>query len=244
MFASHLTAARLLDLPNPLGGWRRLEFTRERGSARSRPDLRISVAALGPGDVVQIGSLPVTSPARTVIDCLRTLPPRDGLAIADAAAHLRLVAVEELWCAMNRQYGWPGSAVARKVLELVDGRRESPLESWSAWGFEQMTLPRPDWQHDLFTPGGVFLGRCDAWWPGVAGEADGRSKYRLAAAERGGVDADTLFAILDDERARHEGIRRAGFEVVRWGSADVLQAARLERLAGRIRAAIQPLYAR
>ena len=135
-----------------------------------------------------------------------------------------------------RAGGRPGGGPPRA---LGDGRRATPLESWSAWAFEQEGLPRPEWQVDVLTGAGAFLGRCDSWWPGVAGEADGRSKYRLAAAERGGADAETLFAILDAERTRQTLIEGTGIEVVRWGAADVLQQPRREALAARIRVALR-----
>ena len=238
LWVSHLSAARMLGLPEPLAGWRRPEFSTSDGPRRSRPDLRIAVGPLPPGHTAQRASLPTTSPGRTVLDCARTLPGRDGLAIADAALHRTLVTEEDLMTVLDAQSGWPGSATARAVLSLADGRRESPLESWSAWAFDRAGLPRPQWQLDLLSADGAFLGRCDAWWEGVAGEADGRSKYRLAAAERGGADAATLFGILDDERGRQRRMDRAGIEVVRWGAGDVLQDRRVRLLAERITTAL------
>ena len=52
----------------------------------------------------------------------------------------------------------------------------------------------PHWQVTVLDEEGVFLGRADAYWKeGVAGEADGRAKYRLASLERtGAVNAEGL----------------------------------------------------
>jgi hypothetical protein len=125
---------------------------------------------------------------------------------------------------------------ARRALELADGRRETPLESWSAWSFEETGVARPTWQVALCDAEGAFVARPDAWWDdGVAGEADGRLKYHLAALERGGVTADSLVSVLDAERRREAGVRRTGATVVRWGAADVLERRRATALAEHLR---------
>ncbi len=103
---------------------------------------------------------------------------------------------------------------------LGDGRRESPLESWSAWAFDESGVVRPDWQVEIHDIAGIFVGRSDCWWPSVAGEADGRSKYALAAAER--IGATTVYEVLQAERRREQRLRDAGAEVIRWSAADVL----------------------
>jgi len=119
------------------------------------------------------------------------------------------------------------------VLALADGRRETPFESWSAWAFAVQGVEPPTWQATVLDEEGVFLGRTDAWWKeGVAGEADGRAKYRLASVERtGAVDAEGLAGTLDDERRRERELRRAGVVIVRWEARDVLQPDRQRRLA-------------
>jgi hypothetical protein len=92
------------------------------------------------------------------------------------------------------------------------------------------------WQATLCDEVGVFLGRPDGWWEsGVAGEADGRAKYRLAALERGGLTGESLAQVLDDERARELRLRRAGVVVVRWSADDVLVPARASALARDLR---------
>jgi hypothetical protein len=83
---------------------------------------------------------------------------------------------------------------------------------------------------------GVFLGRVDCWWQeGVIGEADGALKYRLAAAERGGASAESLAAVVDDERRREHGLRHAGLPIVRWAARDVRDEPRSAALAAVLR---------
>jgi hypothetical protein len=201
------------------------------GSTRTAP-LRIRVAALREGEVVRLRSgLLVTSPRRTVVDCLRTLPAPDALAIADAAAR-RWLLREDLVRAVEAIEGWPGARRARRLLAVVDGRRETAFESWSALAFDQHGVPQPCWQVELRDALG-FIGRVDGWWQqGVAGEADGRSKYALRAAERGGADAAGLERVLHAERRREQRIRRTGADLVRWSPADVLNPRRAAELAG------------
>lgn len=187
---SHTSAARAWQLPAPLTGWGPVSFTCGTGPSRRRTGHTVRVAPLLPDDVVSLGAMPLTSVARTVVDCARHLPGRDALAVADAALHRCLVPRGELEKVLARQQGWPGAARARRVVGLADGRRETPFESWSAWAFDEQGVPQPAWQVTVLDAGGVFLGRVDALWrEGVVGEADGRAKYRLAAQERGGADA-------------------------------------------------------
>jgi hypothetical protein len=172
---SHLHAARMWGLPRPLTGWGEPVLTACDGPTRYRDGVRVVVAPLSDDEVVGLGgALAVTSAARTVADCARTLPAHEALAIADTAV--------------------------------------------------QRLLPLRD------------LGRGDAWWgAGVVGEGDGRAKYRLAAAERGGIDARRLAQVLDDEREREMALRRAGARVVRWGPRDVLDPQRSTALADHLR---------
>jgi pimeloyl-CoA synthetase len=84
----------------------------------------------------------------------------------------------------------------------------------------------------------LFIARADCWWSaGVVGEADGRSKYALAAAERGG-DAKAVFDVLQAERRREQRLRDVGADVVRWSTGEVLKEPAARRLAQRIIGAI------
>jgi hypothetical protein len=233
---SHASAARAWGLPSPLGAPSSITFTTPVPPPRRAGPARVLVAALPDDEVRELGAVRVTDVARTVVDCARRLPSRDGLAIADAALHRGLTDLAELARVLERQRGWPNVARARQVLDLADGRRETPFESWSASAFAVHEVPPPMWQVTITDALGAFLGRVDGWWPeGVAGEADGDLKYRLAAAERGGATAQNLASVADDERRRERGLRRAGVVVVRWSAADVLDPRRAAALAATLR---------
>ncbi len=229
---SHASAARAWRLPAPLSGWGATTFTVASGSTRRGPAHVVRVAPLRRAEVVALGAVAVTSVARTVVDCARHLPGRDALAIADAALHRGQVTPAQLQAVLALQQGWPGAAAARTVVSLADGRRESPLESWSAWCFAQLGVPQPTWQVDVLDTEGVFLGRVDAWWPeGVAGEADGRAKYTLPRRDRPADEVEAVHA----ERRREAAMRRTGAGLVRWGAADVLRSAPAAVLAEHVR---------
>lgn len=70
----------------------------------------------------------VTSPVRTVLDCARTLPFDEALAVADSALRSRRVHRDELRRGAAALTG-PGAARARRVAHHADGRAENPLES-------------------------------------------------------------------------------------------------------------------
>ena len=194
------------------------------------------MATLAEAEIELLGPVAVTSRARTVVDCARRLAPHDALAVADAACQGR-VDKAVLREALARCGSTRGSRRAGVVIELADGRRETALESWSAWAFGRVGLPRPAWQATVLDHEGVLIGRADAWWEqGVVGEADGRAKYRLKSLERRGVvDAEGLAQALDDERRRERELARSGARIVRWEPRDVLEDGRTRTLADHVR---------
>jgi hypothetical protein len=234
---SHATAAQLWGLPQPLAGWPDPEFTITAGRGYRRRGLHVRRAPLTAVDVVEFSGMLITTPVRTVADCLRSQDERDALAILDAALNRRLVVADAVLQCLGRQQSWPGVMRGRKVLALGDGGRESPLESWSAWTFSQIDVPQPLWQVEVFAPEGHFIGRVDCWWPGLAGEADGRSKYVLAAAERGG-DAEALHRVLHEERQREQRLRDIGVDILRWSAAEVLNPVQIKSLTHRLQGAL------
>lgn len=70
----------------------------------------------------------VTSPRRTVLDCARTLPFTEGLAVADSALRDCLVDAEDLRRHAAALRG-PGARLARCVVEHADARSANPFES-------------------------------------------------------------------------------------------------------------------
>ncbi|MEU8224418.1 DUF559 domain-containing protein [Kribbella sp. NPDC048915] len=70
----------------------------------------------------------VTTPLRTVLDCLRIAPPAEGLAIADSALRSGRVDHDLLLDAANRLKG-PHRRRIQQLVAFADARAESVLES-------------------------------------------------------------------------------------------------------------------
>jgi len=70
----------------------------------------------------------VTTPIRTVLDCARTLPFDEALAVADSALRARALTRSDLVDGANAMHG-TGSRQARRVAKLADGRAANPFES-------------------------------------------------------------------------------------------------------------------
>jgi hypothetical protein len=185
-------------------------------------------ARLPPGHVTRIDGVPVTTASRTVLDCCRELPPRDALAIADAALRAELTGSQDLVSCFQFQHRWPGAAGSRRVLPLADPRRENWLESASAALLHAEGVPLATPQVEVSTDSGEFLGRVDFLWlaVGVIGEADGAGKLLGDFDE--GEDAREPEAVARRVIAMGERsgrFREAGFEVVHWSPAELMHDA-------------------
>jgi hypothetical protein len=119
------------------------------------------------------------------------------------------------------QRRWPGVQRAERGLLLVDGRRESWLESASVVVAAELGYPRPASQVWIHKLNGQQIGRVDFLWfeLGVVGEADGMGKYLGDFDEEGSPDSTARRVLM--ERNRERGLESVGFAVARWGAADL-----------------------
>jgi len=221
---SHVSAALALGLPTPQGPVGKVSLTARASARTSYPDdwRRVLQAELPPDHVSSAHGVPVTTPSRTVVDSFRQSRFRDALAIADAAVRNRLVRPDELRAMRAFQTRWPGIRLAEEGLALVDGRRESWLESASVAVAHRRGYSVPESQIRIHDMDGAFIGRVDHLWraAGVIGEADGLGKYRgdLDGPE---ITPDRISEIVLAERDRERGLASLGFAVARWGTADL-----------------------
>lgn len=173
---SHESAALLWGLPL----WRSPETTHvlheHRASSDSDPLVTRHWGAPSDDERTVIRGMPVTSLERTVIDCVTTLPPLQGLVVADAAARLRMDpdVVSRLLAA---RAGRRGSVRARTIMELADDGAESPGESAARFVVLRDGLPVPRTQVPIETRLGTFW--ADLGWEEwqLVLEYDGRPKY-------------------------------------------------------------------
>ena len=225
---SHMSAAVLHDLPSWCGPTSRVHLTRDRpGGGRIRRYVHLHAAPLSAGEITEVDGVAVTSLARTVCDLARTLERRPAVSIGDAALARGLVR-DELEQIAQGCLGWPGMNQARRVIAFLDGRSESPGESFSRVVFDEERVPVPDLQHLVLGPVGRTVGRSDFAWKQLRtlGEFDGRVKYGRLLKPGQGI-GDVLF----EEKRREDALRDLGWEVVRWLWEDLRDPRRLlERL--------------
>jgi len=217
-WASHYSAAKLLELPVPYGQPEVVTISQLDRSAgrRAYPKLRLRSSWIDEQDTTTAWGVPVLGPGRTCLDIAREFGFAAGLVLADAAlaqGAANRADFERIAAGMRR---WSGVGDVDLVAHHASGRRESPIESRSFAVFVDFGLPLPQCNQWIIggehSRGGV---RSDfAWKPHrVVGEADGRVKY---------VDPRrSPEVILIEEKTRQARIEEQGFVVVRWSGAEI-----------------------
>jgi hypothetical protein len=238
---SHQSAAVLLGLPVwdlPLD---RVHVLRDgTGGGRVTRGVHRHVAPLREDEVVRVGGMRVTHPARTVVDTASTAPFEQAVVVADAALAPRpdglppLTDRPGLRDALERR-GRHGRAAARRAIAFADGGARSPGESRSRVALWRAGLPVPLLQYEVRSVDGRRLGFADFGWPDLrtVGEFDGRVKYGRALLRPGQVPADVLVA----EKTREDAIRATGLGMVRWTWPDL---DRFAPVAGRLQDSFRP----
>lgn len=207
--ASHQSAAILQGI-SLLGRPERGDtvwLTRPPGTYRGNllTGIRLHSAELPEGHVTRRLGIPVTAPARTVLDLARSLPYTEGVIAADSALHSAIVFKEQLAEMLSFFDGWPGVDKARRVVAFSDRRPDSPLESAARVVFADGGLPAPDLQTEIVDGNGRFVGEVDFCWPGhhTIAEADGAGKYEKPDTGR-------------KQTIRDNRLRDLGYKVVRF----------------------------
>ncbi|MBO0679334.1 hypothetical protein JRC04_17860 [Mycolicibacterium sp. S2-37] len=94
-------------------------------------------------EVMCIGQLPVTTPARTALDLGRHLPRDVALPHLDALAAATGLRSGEVTPLIERNRGTRGIRRARVAVDLMDGGAQSPKETWLRLLLIDAGLPRP-----------------------------------------------------------------------------------------------------
>ncbi|HVL84089.1 MAG TPA: hypothetical protein VM367_07370 [Pseudonocardia sp.] len=227
---SHVSAAVLHGVSTWGVRLDRVTVTRARRSGgRVHPRVHLRTAPLDPAEIVLVDGIAATSPGRTVVDVVRSVPFEQGVVVADSALAARLVDAGALEQAVRRARGWPGAPLARRVVAFADGRSGSVGESRSRVAIARAGLPAPVLQWAVRTGDGRVR-EVDFGWieRRTVGEFDGRVKYgRLL---RPGEDAGEA---VYREKVREDWLRAEGLGVARWGWSDLADfraaAARIRR---------------
>ncbi|MEU4365608.1 hypothetical protein [Promicromonospora sp. NPDC023987] len=186
-----------------------------RASGHASGDVSRHSWTLTPEEIDVAAGLPVTSLARTVVDCARTMHPLEALVIADCALALG-VDRSVLFEILDAQAGHRGKQRARLVIELAEAGAQSAWETWVRYELLRAGLPRPTTQMPVRTDVGTFhtdLGY-EQWALGI--EFDGRVKYRPDGVRPGHDPAREYM----NEKHRADAIRRAGVTLERASASD------------------------
>ena len=162
-------------------------------------------------EVVRVGGHLAVALPDSLIDLARWNGLMAGVAAMDAALHNGLCSADALQEALARLPETArGGPRARQAVRLADGRSESPGESMSRVRMWEHRLPKPELQ--VSARGGSELYILDFYWPDleVAGEFDGRVKYRSASF---GQDPED---VVWREKLREDALRASGLTVARW----------------------------
>jgi len=169
---------------------------------RRRGGSHVFGATLRRDEVTDWFGVPVTTVARTLVDVGRH-DRRDAIMAGDAALREFLTDRGEIGRVLDGAVGWPGIRQARGVLDLLDPRAESPLESLTRLVLHDDDFPEPELQ--------VWLGgdRIDMLFTEqrLVLEIDGRDKYDVD----GRGDDDPLWA----EKRRERRLRALDYRVER-----------------------------
>jgi hypothetical protein len=218
---SHDSAAAALGIPI-VGVTRSLSHITRRGVTGSRTEhgVKHHLGKAQPRDLVIVGGVLVTGPARTSLDLAREHGFATGVVAMDHArrAGATMRAFERELALMSR---WPHVRRARAALAFSDPRSESPGESLARILVSELGVGEVDVQTAVPLDGGV--GYVDLRVGCHVFEFDGRVKYRLL--EHGGVAAVPVEDVVWAEKQRELEIRALGLGVSRivwrdfWGEA-------------------------
>lgn len=201
--ASHDSAAVLLGLQNDIP--RLVTVTRAPGNtnALAAPRLRVHRAAIPATHRTSVLAIPVTSPARTVIDLARSRPFRLGVVVADVSLRLGLSSAADLERVLADCGHWPDVIKARQVVAFANPGAESEFESIARVVFAEQGLPPPETQVEIKLRTGR-IARVDFLW----------RKYRTIV-ETDGMVKYTDPGVLRAEKLRQEALAELGYEIVR-----------------------------
>ncbi len=229
LILSHTSSVVEWGLPSFGFDLTQVHTTRTDGlSGRRAADVRQHEARVGPGDLVVVNGVPVTNPARAVLEACTLVGPECGLCVVNAVLNKGLITETQLLTQYVGMENWPHSRAIEIVLRLCDGRIESVGESRTFWVCYLHSLPMPVPQYEITDPSGQVVARVDFAWPdlGVYLEFDGRIKYEklLRPGERA---SDVVWR----EKKREQMIGRlTGWRCIRITWADLADPRRLAAL--------------
>jgi len=204
---SHMSAAALQCMVDAGRAHPSVEVTMPRRKRRRIEGVRVHrVRDLRPDEVTTLDGIPVTTPARTLLDIAETLTSREVEQALANALRMRLVTREDVQRMLERHRTHRGAPLLRRLLEAEDGPSFTRSE-----GEEKLLeiarsarLPRPELNVNVLGHEVDFLWRSER----VVAEVDGYAFHASAKS----------FA---QDRRRDAELTAAGYRVLRFTWADL-----------------------
>jgi hypothetical protein len=157
------------------------------GNRHRLPGLHTRGDRIAEDEITIVDGVPVTTPARTVLDLGCWHPTTSGVAAIDSLARVTEIKVADVELLTQRYPGRRGIARARLAIALFDAGAQSPKETWLRLVLVNAGLPRPQTQIPVLDEFGTVIAYLDMGWEDVkvAVEYDGeqhrndRSQYNL-----------------------------------------------------------------
>jgi len=227
---SHLTAARLLDLPLPRPWLPRepVHVMRPTGTPLLERAGVASHRGLERRYTSSVDGLPVTDLLETWADLACSLAEDDLLAIADVLLARDLARPKDLErTAADRRT--PGSPALRRSATMARPGAASAWESKARHAFLTWGLPEPELNVDVFALDGSWLARPDFLW-----------RRRKVVAEYDGDQHRTNRSRWQYERERRAGLEDAGFTYVELTSLSLTSRQHKQALRERLARLLLP----
>ena len=174
----------------------------------SRAGMQVRRCELPKQDVVKARGRPVTSILRTLRDLCLRLSLTEAVVIADMALHAGLTTTAALAQSAEKSSGQQGIRQLRKVVEFLEPKAESPMESRLRMLLVLAGLPRPEAQVDIRDHWHRFVARVDLYY----------RAQRVAIEYDGGLHRDRL---VEDNR-RQNRLLETGVRLLRFTAGDVM----------------------
>ena len=175
---------------------------------RGPKGIQVHRSVVAASDVVVVDDVPMTTPLRTAWEVCTLETVTTAVGMLDGmvrAGHLSSAALSSLVVSMRGR--WRHSR-AKTVIPLVDGRAQSPPESWVRVACVRAGLPAPTPQFVVLADG-VFLGKVDLAWP----------EEKLIVEYEGPHHFERLQIVRDDRR--YAAFVAAGWRVIRLSTNDL-----------------------
>lgn len=155
------------------------------GNRHRLPGLHTRGDRIEEDEITVVNGVPVTTPARTVLDLGCWYPTMSGVAAIDSLARATEFKAADVELLAQRYPGRRGIARARLAITLFDAGAQSPKETWLRLVLVDAGLPRPQTQIPVRDEFGTVIAYLDLGWERlrVAVEYDGdqhrsdRSQY-------------------------------------------------------------------